>query len=51
MTARTYSTTLAMSPPTAAGLLRCVGDLIDGRYGGRVAKRYLSELRVTRSPA
>lgn len=48
---RTYSTTLAMSPPTAAGLLRCVGDLIDGRYGGRVAKRYLSELRVTRSPA
>lgn len=48
---RTYSTTLAMSGPTAAGLLRCVGALIDGRYGGRVAKRYLAELRVTHSPA
>lgn len=47
---RTYSPTLAMSGPAAAGLLRCVGELIDGRYGGRVAKRYLTELRLLRRP-
>lgn len=42
----TYSTTLELSPPAAAGLLRDIGRLIDGRYGGRVTKRYLVELRV-----
>jgi protein-L-isoaspartate O-methyltransferase len=45
---RTYSTTLALSRPAAAGLLRGIGQLIDGRYGGRITKRYLTELRVAR---
>lgn len=44
----TYSATLELSPPAAAGLLRDIGRLIEGRYGGRVAKRYLAELRVAR---
>jgi SAM-dependent methyltransferase len=45
---RTYSTTLSLPPPAAAGLLRGIGQLIDGRYGGRITKRYLTELRVAR---
>jgi SAM-dependent methyltransferase len=43
---RTYSGTLDLPAPTADGLLRCIGQLIDGRYGGRVTKRYLTELRI-----
>lgn len=43
---RTYSPTLSLPPPAAAGLLRGIGQLIDGRYGGRITKRYLTELRV-----
>ncbi|HEY3752207.1 MAG TPA: class I SAM-dependent methyltransferase [Pseudonocardiaceae bacterium] len=45
---RTYSPTLAMSQPAGEGLLRSIGQLIDGRYGGRITKRYLTELRVAR---
>ena len=45
---RTYSTTLSLSPPAAEGLLRGIGQLIDGRYGGRISKRYLTELRIAR---
>lgn len=45
---RTYSTTLSLPGPAAAGLLRGIGQLIDGRYGGRISKRYLTELRVVR---
>jgi SAM-dependent methyltransferase len=43
---RTYSPTLDLPRLAADGLLRCIGQLIDGRYGGRVTKRYLTELRV-----
>lgn len=43
---RTYSPQLAMPPLVREGFLREVGDLIDGRYGGRITKRYLTELRV-----
>ncbi|MFZ3555957.1 class I SAM-dependent methyltransferase [Streptomyces sp. BH055] len=42
----TYSGTLALDPAARAGLLDCVGTLIDTRYGGRVTKRYLTELRL-----
>lgn len=45
---RTYSSTFGLSKPAGEGLLRCLGSLIDGRYGGHVAKRYLAELRVAR---
>jgi SAM-dependent methyltransferase len=47
---RTYSSTLAMPPAAREGLLGCLGHLIDARYQGRIAKRYLFELRVARRP-
>jgi SAM-dependent methyltransferase len=43
---RTYSSTLGLPAPTAADLLGCLGALIDGRYGGRIVKRYLTQLRL-----
>lgn len=45
---RTYSSTLGLSSGTADGLLACIGGLIDGRYGGRIAKRYLTQLILSR---
>lgn len=48
---RTYSGQLAMAPLAADGLMREIGALIDGRYGGRVTKRYLTELRAQRRRA
>ena len=44
----TYSGHRALSEPARRGLLDCVVDLIDNRYGGTVVKRYLNELRVAR---
>ncbi|MFE2376790.1 class I SAM-dependent methyltransferase [Streptomyces sp. NPDC059398] len=46
---RTYSGHRALPPEAREGLLRCIAGLIDGRYGGRVTKRYLTELRVSRT--
>ncbi|GLW09600.1 methyltransferase type 11 [Microtetraspora sp. NBRC 13810] len=43
---RTYSGHLALLAAARDGLLACVGGLIDGRYGGSVTKRYLTELRL-----
>jgi SAM-dependent methyltransferase len=43
---RTYSGHRALAPAARAGLLGCIAALIDGRYGGRIAKRYMTELRV-----
>jgi SAM-dependent methyltransferase len=43
---RTFSGTLALPPLTRNGLLREIGALIDGRYGGRITKRSMGELRV-----
>ena len=43
---RTYSTTLDLPPRTRHGFLHDIGALIDTRYGGRITKRYLTELRV-----
>ncbi|RBQ22063.1 SAM-dependent methyltransferase [Spongiactinospora rosea] len=45
---RTYSGHRALPPTARAGLLNCVAALADARYGGRVVKRYLTELRVAR---
>lgn len=44
----TYSGHLALAPDLRAGLLHCVTELIDRRYGGAITKRYLTELRVAR---
>ncbi|WP_328379869.1 class I SAM-dependent methyltransferase [Streptomyces sp. NBC_00440] len=46
---RTYSGHRALPPEAREGLLRCIEGLIDGRHGGRVTKRYLTELRVART--
>lgn len=46
---RTYSGHRALSPKAREGLLECIAGLIDRRYGGRVTKRYLTELRVART--
>jgi SAM-dependent methyltransferase len=45
---RTYSGHLALDHDRREGLLGCIAELIDGRYGGQIAKRYLTELRVAR---
>jgi SAM-dependent methyltransferase len=44
----TYSGHRALDPAARRGLLGCIADLIDQRYGGRIVKRYLSELRTAR---
>jgi len=43
---RTYSGHRALPPAARQSLLGCIAELIDGRYGGRIAERYLTELRV-----
>ncbi|SHL37781.1 class I SAM-dependent methyltransferase [Streptomyces yunnanensis] len=48
---RTYSGHRALPPAAREGLLGCIAALIDTRYGGRVTKRYLTELRVSRRPS
>jgi SAM-dependent methyltransferase len=42
----TYSGHRALAPAARRGLLGCIARLIDSRYGGRITKRYLTELRV-----
>ncbi|MDP8922506.1 MAG: class I SAM-dependent methyltransferase [Chloroflexota bacterium] len=42
----TYSGHRALEPEAQKGLLDCIADLIDARYGGHIVKRYLTELRV-----
>jgi SAM-dependent methyltransferase len=43
---RTYSGHQAMEPAALRGLLDCITELIDSRFGGQIVKRYLTELRV-----
>ncbi|KAB8162295.1 methyltransferase domain-containing protein [Streptomyces sp. 3MP-14] len=45
---RTFSGHRDLPDAAREGLLACVAGLIDGRYGGRVTKRYLIELAVSR---
>ena len=42
----TYSGHRDLDPATQAALLECITRLIDTRHGGRVTKRYLTELRA-----
>jgi SAM-dependent methyltransferase len=48
---RTYSGHRALPAPARAGLLDCVKTLIETRYGGRVTKRYLTQLWTARRRA
>jgi hypothetical protein len=43
---RTYSGHIAMAPDARDGLFGCIADLIERRHGGRISKRYLTELQV-----
>jgi SAM-dependent methyltransferase len=47
---RTYSGHRALDPVTRRHLLDCIATLIDARYGGRITKRYLTELRIAHRP-
>jgi SAM-dependent methyltransferase len=47
----TYSGHRALDPTARAGLLDCIASLIDTGYSGRIAKRYLTELRVATTGA
>ncbi len=42
----TYSGHLALAPKARRGLFNCIADLIDSHYGGRISKRYLTQLQV-----
>jgi SAM-dependent methyltransferase len=44
----TYSGHRALPPERRRGLFGCIRELLDSRYGGRVTKRYLYQLRVAR---
>jgi SAM-dependent methyltransferase len=48
---RTYSNHRALAPDARDRLLACIGELIDTRFGGRIAKRYLTELTVATTGA
>jgi hypothetical protein len=42
----TYSNHLLLDPGRRWSLLDCISHLIDTRFGGRITKRYLTELRL-----
>jgi SAM-dependent methyltransferase len=41
-----YSGHRALASDAREGLLACIGELIDTRFGGRIAKRYMTELTI-----
>jgi SAM-dependent methyltransferase len=47
----TYSGHRALPTTARNGLLDCIAALIDRRYGGRIVKRYLTQLRVAERQA
>lgn len=47
-TLMTYSGHRALAPYARQNLLACIADLIESRYGGRITKRYMTELRIAR---
>ena len=42
----TYSGHIALADEERRALLGCIGDLIDGRFGGRIVKQYRYDLVV-----
>jgi SAM-dependent methyltransferase len=44
----TYSGHIALPDAARRGLLACIASLIDRDHGGRIVKRYLTELRLAR---
>ena len=46
----TYSNHRALEPDARSALFACLATLIDGRHGGRIAKRHLFELAIAKRP-
>jgi SAM-dependent methyltransferase len=46
----TYSNLLTLPQPDLEGLLACLGELIDRRFGGRITMRHLFRLVLARRP-
>jgi SAM-dependent methyltransferase len=44
---RTSAAHRALAPAAQAGLLQCIGQVIDERHGGHITRRHLTELCVT----
>lgn len=44
----TYSDVIAMDEQNRLGLLKCIGDLIDSDFGGRITKSYLWQLFIAK---
>jgi ubiquinone/menaquinone biosynthesis C-methylase UbiE len=44
----TYSDHRSLAAEARQGLLACIASVLDSRYGGMIAKRYLTELRIAR---
>jgi SAM-dependent methyltransferase len=47
-TLMTYSGHRALAPKARTNLLACIASLIESRSGGRITKRYMTELRIAR---
>jgi hypothetical protein len=47
-TLMTYSGHRALAPEARTNLLACIAHLIESRNGGRITKRYMTELRTAR---
>lgn len=47
-TLMTYSGHRALAPEARTNLLACIAHLIESRNGGRITKRYMTELRIAR---
>jgi SAM-dependent methyltransferase len=47
-TLMTYSGHRALAPEARNNLLGCIAHLIESRHGGRITKRYMTELRLAR---
>ena len=47
-TLMTYSGHRALPPEARTNLLACIANLIESGYGGRITKRYMTELRIAR---
>jgi hypothetical protein len=48
---QTFSNVLVLDPAQRAGLLACIGGLVDRELGGRISERIANQLLVARKPS
>jgi len=46
---QSYSGHRALAPDSRERLLACIGELMDNRFDGQIAKRYLTEMTVAQT--